>query len=177
MGLSDFMAQTEAQSNIVTFGRDLQTVTPTTLEITENGEYDVRYYAKVDVNVEGNPNYKEVLTGKANELEISEETAQELLNGDANAEIVIDTSPLQMGITSIEGPLLCVNSIAYTMMFADLKETVAECNCYQIGWAISDGTAYAARGLMGGNILDMTAYLSLLDYTLTIYHHKMPEEA
>ena len=168
------ISNTEAEPNIVKFGRDRSPNT-TTLQITENGEYDVRNYLKADVNVEGNPNYKETLTGTANALQISEETATELSSGeDASAFIMIDTSALQMGIPYISGPLI-KNGIYWCMTYAEVKSTVAECNCYDIRWSILDGSISSAKGLMGGNILDMSPYMSLLPYVLKIYHHKMPE--
>lgn len=173
MGLSDFMAQTEAQSNIVTFGRDLQTVTPTTLEITENGEYDVRYYAKVDVNVEGNPNYKEVLTGTANKLELPDGLNVDIGAGDATAYLSLDLSALSL--PNIYGPLW-INGGAYALAQFWAGASLANCLGFDIEWAVADGTAQSAKALMAGNLTDMSAYLAAIPYELTVYHHKMPED-
>lgn len=54
---ADNLAQSDAGRAIITFGRDLQTEyegpTGRTIEITENGNYDVQNYDEAEVNVSG----------------------------------------------------------------------------------------------------------------------------
>lgn len=170
------ISNTEADTNIVKFGRDRSGNNPSTLEITQNGEYDVRYYAKVDVNVDANPNYKEVLTGKANKIELPEGFLTELNAGDANAEIVIDTSPLQMGINRIDGPIFNAGDELVLSYFNAAGGSVATAVGFEVRWDEINGECTRSNGMMAGNLIDISAYMSLLDYTLTIYHHRMPED-
>lgn len=176
MGLSDFMAQSEAQSNIVTFGRDRQVANPLTIEITENGEYNVSLYTKAVVDVPGTVNTKEVLTGTANKLEIPAETLAELQSNDANAFIEIDMSSLPLGISSISGPVYFPGSY-YTLTYLGTSDgTLANAQGYDVRWSTTDGSVGSAYALMGGNLTDMSTYMSMFPYQLTIYHHPMPEE-
>lgn len=173
MGLSDFMAQTEAQSKIVTFGRDLQTYRPTTLEITENGEYDVRYYAKVDVNVEGNPNHKETLTGTCNSFVLPEGFATDMEAGDASMSLIIDATTIGFGeipvaVQSISGQLQA--------SFSAISSTLEESVCVMALWD-TDGSLLTFNAIMGGMVVDLSSSASTIGYTATLYYHKMPDEA
>lgn len=173
-----FIANTEADQMIKTFGRDRSPNT-TTLQITENGEYDVRAYVKAIVNVEqGSTNTREILTGKANQLQLSAETIAALqtasTTGDIDAFIMIDTSPLQMGIDSIAGPLWYTPQ-GLSLMYFEAGEDVASCNAYEVLWDTVDGAISSAAALMGGSLVALTPYMSLLDCYLWINHHPMSE--
>lgn len=177
MGLSDFMASADAQSNVVTFGRDMSMAEPTTMTITENGTYDVRKKATVIVDIDANPNYKEVLTGTANKLEAPDGLANDIGNGDATAYIKLDVSALGLPVSSLQGPLQASGSSSkYVFSQFVAGANLAASLGFDIEWSKSDGTGQSAKGLMGGNLTDMSAYLAAVPYELTIYHHKMPEE-
>lgn len=174
MGLSDFMASAEAQSNIVTFGRDRQVANPLTINITENGEYNVAPYAKAIVNVEGYKNYKETFTGKANNLNIDDAFSVDLASGNVSAYIEIDTSPLQMGINKVTAWLYSNGGSNVYLLAGFVQTTLEASSVINVSWV--HGSPSYARALMAGNVVDMSAYLSMLDYTMTVYHHTMPED-
>ena len=169
------IANAEAQDAIVTFGRDMSVAESTTMTITENGTYDVRKKATVIVEVEGNPNHKEVRTGKSNVLDMSAQEVSDLANGNISAFISIDISPLQMGVDVLNAWLSSFG------LFIDLNggainSSVALANIINIVWDGDNGACTKAEALTGGNVMDLSAYMSMLDYTLTVYHHPMPEE-
>ena len=167
------IANSEAQDAIVTFGRDMSVAESTTMTITENGTYDVRKKAQVIVEVDANPNYVETTTGTANKLEAPEGLDVDITAGDATAYLRLDLSALSL--PNIYGPLW-LNGGAYALAQFWAGANLADCLGFDIEWAVSDGTVQSAKGLMAGNLTDMSAYLAAVPYELTIYHHKMPEE-
>lgn len=170
------IANAEAQDAIVTFGRDMSVAESTTMTITENGTYDVRKKAQVIVEVEGNPNYKETFTGKSDKLEAYEGFHDDLVAGNASAYIKIDVTPLQMGQNYIDGWLYSYANQNYFLLAGLIGSTVAASKLVNILWNYSTGDCGNAVAMTGGQIMDLTAYMSMLDYTLTVYHHPMPED-
>lgn len=181
MGLSDFMASAEAQSNIVTFGRDRQVASPLTIEITENGEYNVAPYAKAIVDVQGGTgsNHKETVTGTCNSLALPEGFADLMATGDASAIVTINLGLLDpdMGETPIV--LQAMGDIAMATL-GQIGEDVATSTVFSILWNIEPGESYGAvenaGALIGGNVQDVTAMASLVPYKLDLYYHTMPAE-
>ena len=182
MGLSDFMAQTEAQSNIVTFGRDRQVASPLTINITENGEYNVALYAKAVVDVQGGTgsNHKETVTGTCDSLALPEGFADLMATGDASAIVTINLGLLdpEMGDTPIV--LQALGNSAFATL-GQIGEDAATSTVFSIIWNIEPGESYGAvdyaRALMGGNVQDVTMMASFVPYSLALYYHTMPEEA
>lgn len=171
------LGQTEAETRIVKFGRDRQN--PTTITITENGEYDVRDYFRAVVNVQGgggggdNPNTKEIVTGYCSSIPITEELLSEIASGDASALITIDLSALGQGEFTF--PLVPQTGFALASVAA-LGSSVAESMALYVTWQ-SDGSLSDAKVLTMGNIMDLSAFFGNYEYSMVIYHHPMPEEA
>lgn len=124
-----------------------------------------------------NPNYVEVITEKLDTLFASTDEITELINAidSKSATAILDTAAnAALGLPASHQASTTFGGEQLAFCGAIIYPSLSESRATDIRYTIYGNFSYA-MAIMSGNVVDITTYAHMIDATLTIIHHPLPE--